>query len=101
MGQSDSKKVKVGTRGTSPKALNKGWLYLCKLKIALCAVWALKELTTLRWYIPIMLVKTFHWMHMESVSDWFGKVTGLEDRLIQLCPMAPAIIELEKHGRSI
>ena len=86
---------------TSSNALNTSRLYHGKLTLALIALDALNALTTLRWLIPIKLVGIFHWLGMDDVSDWFGKVTGLSARIITLFPTLPAIIELEKHGSSL
>lgn len=86
---------------TTPEALKANWPYRGKVQLALITLSALNALSFLRWYIPIKLVKALHWLGMERISDWFGKVTGLDARFIELCPMAPALIELEKHGSSI
>ena len=93
--------IRSNSSKTTPEALKANWLYHGKVQLALIALSALNTLSFLRWYIPIKLVVIFHWLRMEAMSDWFGKITGLEARLIELCPMAPAIIELEKHGSSI
>ena len=86
---------------TSSNALNTSRLYQGKLILALIALGALNALTTLRWYIAIKIVVIFHWLGMDDVSDWFGKVTGLSARIITLFPTLPAIIEVENHGGSL
>ena len=101
MCQSDRNRLLNKATETSSNALNTSWIYCVKLLLALIALSALNELTTLRWYIPIKLIKIFHWLGMENMSDWFGKITGLEARLIEHFPTLRAILELEKHGSSI
>ena len=101
MCQSDNNRLSNKATETSSNALNTSWLYYGKLLLALIALNALNRLTTLRWLIPIKLVRIFHWLGMEKVSDWLGKITGLSARIITLFPTFPAIIELEKHGSSL
>ena len=101
MCQSDSNRLLNKAAETSSNALNTSWLYRGKLQLALIALSALNELSSWRWYIAIKLVMIFHWLSMDNVSDWFGKITGLEARIIKLFPTLPAIVELEKHGGSL
>ena len=101
MCQSDSNRLLNKATETSSNALNTSWLYRVKLLLALIALSALNALTTLRWYIAIKLVVIFHWLGMDDVSDWFGKVTGLKGRIITLFPTLLAIVELERHGGSL
>ena len=93
--------IRSNSSKTTPEALKANWLYQSKLTLALIALDALNALTTVRWLIPIKLVGIFNWLGMDDVSDWFGKITGLNARVITLFPTLPAIIELEKHGNSL